>query len=172
MKSFLTCASILALSFSAGAAEKNDNMIYTQPSAGRDVYLTCKGYQVKDRVLSKLEKDAYLEGTGEQIQFALIATDYSPNALKVFFDSWGFTPFGLIENHTMHNSWTLIHTGGRVSVEENKIDYSFVDTRPQNTLKPESKTGVFLYNCRETGKRPSWVEKELTAAKAFSGILE
>ena len=70
--------------------ENNDNVTYTKPSAGRDLYLTCKGYQVKGASVINVEKPSYLEGTGEQVEFAIITPVGASDGLKVFFDSWGF----------------------------------------------------------------------------------
>lgn len=172
MKCFWACSVFLALSFTVVAAETNNNVTYIKPSAGRDLYLTCKGYQVKGSSVINVEKPSYLEGTGEQVEFAIITPGVTSNGLKVFFDSWGFSPFGLIENRVMHDSWSLVHVGGRVSVKGDKIDYSFFDNQPQDGFSYKPKTGVFLYGCINSDKRPSWVEKIYTRAGMFRGIIE
>ncbi|CND55490.1 hypothetical protein [Yersinia intermedia] len=172
MKCFWACSVVLALSFTVVAAEKNDNVTYIKPFAGRDLYLTCKGYQVKGSSVIKVEKPSYLEGTGEQVEFAIITPGGTSDGLKVFFDSWGFSPFGLIENHVMHESWSLVHVGGRVSVKGDKIDYSFFDNQPQDGFSYKPKSAVFLYGCRNSDKRPSWVEKIYARTGIFRGIVE
>lgn len=172
MKYFLAFASIMALSFATVAAEKNDNVTYTKPSAGRDLHLTCKGYQVKGASVIKIERPSYLEGTGEQIEFAVIAPYGTSDGFKVFFDSWGFTSFGLIESHVMYENWSLVHVGGKVSVKENKIDYSFFDNRPQDGFSYKPKAEIFLYDCSNSDKRPSWVEKIYMGTEIFSGSIE
>ena len=95
--------------FTVASAE---NITYTKPSAGRDLYLTCKGYQVKGASVINVEKPSYLEGTGEQVEFAIISLGDASDGLKVFFDSWGFSSFGLIESHVMHEHWSLFMLGG------------------------------------------------------------
>lgn len=172
MKCFWACSVVLALSFTVVAAEKNDNVTYIKPSAGRDLYLICKGYQVKGSSVINVEKPSYLEGTGEQVEFAIITPGGTSDGLKVFFDSWGFSPFGLIENHVMHESWSLVHVGGRVSVKGDKIDYSFFDNQTQDGFSYKPKTGVFLYGCRKSDKRPSWVEKIYARTGIFRGVVE
>lgn len=172
MKSFLACVSVLALSFVAVAAEHNDDVTYTEPSAGRDLHLTCKGYLEKGPSVIKIEKSSYLEGTGEQIEFAIIAPNSSSDGFKVFFDSWGFTGFGLVESHVMHENWSLVHVAGKVLVEGNKIDYSFFDNRPQDGFSYKPKAGVFLYDCRNSDKRPSWVDRKYEGVKIFSGGMD
>ncbi|EHN6806654.1 hypothetical protein KJJ67_004464 [Salmonella enterica] len=172
MKCFWTCTVVLALSFTVVAAEKDDNVTYTKPSAGSDLYLTCKGYQVKGESVVNVEKPSYLEGTGEQVEFAIIASSGTSDGLKVFFDSWGFSPFGLIENHVMHESWSLIHVGGRVSVKGDKIDYSFFDNQLQDGFNYKPKAGMFLYGCQKSDKRPSWVEKIYTKTGFFRGNVK
>lgn len=42
MKCFWVFSVALTLSFTAVAAEKNDNVTNVKPSTGRDLYLTCK----------------------------------------------------------------------------------------------------------------------------------
>ncbi|QCR38699.1 hypothetical protein [Nissabacter sp. SGAir0207] len=172
MKYFLACASALALSFAAVAAEKNENVTYTEPSAGRDLHLTCKGYQVKGTSVIQIERASYLEGTGEQVEFAIIAPYGPSDGFKVFFDSWGFTSFGLIESHVMHENWSLVHVGGKVSVKESKIDYSFFDNRPQDLLSYKPKAEIFLYDCRNSDKRPSWVDRIYKRTEIFKGDIE
>ncbi|HGT6796649.1 TPA: hypothetical protein ACM33I_004971 [Escherichia coli] len=172
MKYFLACASVLALSFTTVAAEKIDNVTYAEPSAAKDLHLTCRGYQVKEASVIKVERASYLEGTGEQIEFAIIAPHSSSDGFKVFFDSWGFTPFGLIESHVMHEHWSLIHVGGRVSVKGNKIDYSFFDNQPQDGSSYKPKAGIFLFDCRNADKRPSWVDRIYKETGIFSGHIE
>lgn len=172
MKYFLACTSFLALSFAAFAAEKNDNVTYIEPSVGKDLHLTCKGYQVKGASVIKIERSSYLEGTGEQVEFAIIAPYVPSDGSKVFFDSWGFTPFGLIESHVMHENWSLVHVGGKVSVKGNKIDYSFFDNRPQDGFSYKPKVGIFLYDCHNSDKRPSWVDRIYKGTKIFSGDIE
>ncbi|MCY6457794.1 hypothetical protein OYC18_24565, partial [Escherichia coli] len=132
------------MSFTVASAE---NITHTKPLARSDLYLTCKGYQVKGASVINVEKPSYLEGTGEQVEFAIISLGDASDGLKVFFDSWGFSPFGLIESHVMHEHWSLVHVGGRVSVKGEKIDYSFVDNQPQEGGSYKPKTGVFLYGC-------------------------
>ncbi|WP_230374068.1 hypothetical protein [Vibrio cholerae] len=146
------------MSFTVASAE---NITHTKPLARSDLYLTCKGYQVKGASVINVEKPSYLEGTGEQIEFAIISLGDASDGLKVFFDSWGFSPFGLIESHVMHEHWSLVHVGGRVSVKGEKIDYSFVDNQPQEGGSYKPKTGVFLYGCINSDKRPSWGRKNL-----------
>ena len=174
MKCFWACSVsvVLAMSFTVAAAENNDNVTYTKPSAGRDLYLTCKGYQVKGASVINVEKPSYLEGTGEQVEFAIITPVGASDGLKVFFDSWGFSSFGLIESHVMHEHWSLVHVGGRASVKGEKIDYSFVDNQPQEGGSYKPKTGVFLYGCINSDKRPSWVEKIYTRTGVFRGSIE
>ncbi|WP_373643817.1 hypothetical protein AAHU49_26235 (plasmid) [Klebsiella quasipneumoniae subsp. quasipneumoniae] len=94
------------------------------------------------------------------------------DGLKVFFDSWGFSPFGLIESHVMQEHWSLVHVGGRASVNGDKIDYSFVDNQPQAGDGYQPKTGVFLYGCMTSDKRPSWVEKIYSRTGMFRGGIE
>jgi hypothetical protein len=164
---------VLALSFTVAAAEKNDNVTSTKPSSEGDLYLTCKGYQVKGASVINVEKPSYLEGTGEQVEFAIIApTSGTTDGLKVFFDSWGFSSFGLIESHVMHESWSLVHVGGRASVKGDKIDYSFFDNQPQDGVSYKPKTRVFLYSCLNSDKRPSWVERIYTRTGIFRGRVE
>ncbi|ELI8130077.1 TPA: hypothetical protein RJ115_004727 [Yersinia enterocolitica] len=174
MKCFWACSVsvVLAMSFTVAAAENNDNVTYTKPSAGRDLYLTCKGYQLKGASVINVEKPSYLEGTGEQVEFAIISLGGASDGLKVFFDSWGFSSFGLIESYVMHEHWSLVHVGGRVSVKGEKIDYSFVDNQPQEGGSYKPKTGVFLYGCMNSDKRPSWVEKIYTRTGVFRGGIE
>lgn len=172
MKYFLACASALALSFAAVAAEKNEDVTYIAPSAGRDLHLTCKGYQVKEASIIQIERSSYLEGTGEQVEFAIIAPYDPSDGYKVFFDSWGFTPSGLIESHVMHENWSLIHVGGNVSVKERKIDYSFFDNRPQDKFSYKPKVGIFLYDCRNSNKRPLWVDRIYKGMGIFSGDIK
>ncbi|KIC85311.1 MULTISPECIES: hypothetical protein [Pantoea] len=172
MKYFLACASVLALSFAAVAAEKSDNVTYTKPSAGRDLHLTCKGYQVKEASVIKIERPSYLEGAGEQVEFAIIAPYGPSDGFKVFFDSWGFTSFGLIESHVMHENWSLVHVGGKLSVKDNKIDYSFFDNQLQDGSSYKPKVGIFLYDCRNSDKRPSWVDRIYKGTEIFNGDIE
>ena len=173
MKYFWACLVVLALSFTVVAAENNDNVTYIKPYAGRDLYLTCKGYQVKGSSVINVEKPSYLEGTGEQVEFAIIAPSGASDGLKVFFDSWGFSPFGLIENNVMHESWSLVHIGGRVSVNGDKIDYSFFDNQPQYGFHNyKDKTAVFLFDCQNSDERPSWVKKIYNRTGLFRGRVE
>lgn len=72
MKCFWVFSVALTLSFTAVAAEKNDNVTNVKPSTGRDLSLTCKGYQVKGSSVINIDKPSYLEGTGEQVEFAII----------------------------------------------------------------------------------------------------
>ncbi|EIW8473853.1 hypothetical protein E5D08_26040 [Klebsiella pneumoniae] len=172
MKCFWVFSVVLTLSFTAVAAEKNDNVTNVKPSTGRDLYLTCKGYQVKGSSVINIDKPSYLEGTGEQVEFAIITPSGTSDGLKVFFDSWGFSPFGLIESHVMQEHWSLVHVGGRASVNGDKIDYSFVDNQPQAGDGYQPKTGVFLYGCMTSDKRPSWVEKIYSRTGMFRGGIE
>lgn len=83
MKCFWACSVsvVLVMSFTVASAE---NITYTKPSAGRDLYLTCKGYQVKGASIINVEKPSYLEGTGEQVEFAIISLGDASDGLKVF----------------------------------------------------------------------------------------
>ncbi|EBU5882483.1 hypothetical protein C0Y19_24250, partial [Salmonella enterica subsp. enterica serovar Oranienburg] len=87
MKCFWACSVsvVLIMSFTVASAENNDNITYTKPSVGRDLYLTCKGYQVKGASVINVEKPSYLEGTGEQVEFAIISLGEASDGLKVFF---------------------------------------------------------------------------------------
>ena len=93
MKCFWACSVsvVLVMSFTVASAE---NITHTKPLARSDLYLTCKGYQVKGASVINVEKPSYLEGTGEQVEFAIISLGDASDGLKVFFDSWGFSPFG------------------------------------------------------------------------------
>ncbi|MGD7973460.1 hypothetical protein ACQE2W_25605 [Escherichia coli] len=72
---------------------------------------------MKGASVINVEKPSYLEGTGEQVEFAIITpVGASDHGLKVFFDSWGFSSFGLIESHVMHEHWSLVHVGGRAEI--------------------------------------------------------
>ncbi|MCQ7398263.1 hypothetical protein NP087_23790, partial [Salmonella enterica] len=66
----------------------------------------------------------------------------------------------------------VVHVGGRASVKGEKIDYSFVDNQPQEGGSYKPKTGVFLYGCMNSDKRPSWVEKIYTRTGVFRGGIE
>lgn len=172
MKYFLACTSGLVLSFTVTAAQKNEMITYTEPPLERSLHLTCKGYQVKEKSLTKIEGFSYLEGAGEQIVFAIMTPDGLSNRTKVFFDSWDFTSSGLVRSHVMNDDWSLVHVGGRASIEMDKIDYSFFDNRLQDMSSYEPRSSILLYDCHDTGKRPSWVDRIYEKTKIFNGSIE
>ncbi|EEC3415169.1 hypothetical protein G5F33_002713 [Salmonella enterica] len=165
----LVCATVLVLSFSSVAAENGDGLTHTAPPANRDTKLVCKGELISENTTFELSSQAYLEGVGEQIMFAVIPTAKSNEYLTASFNAWGFTPFGQVESREQFNNWSLIHLGQHNLVVGRVSDYTFVDATPQYGTDYQQRAMIRLYDCQNQNERPDWTRQEFATQKHFNG---
>ncbi|HIH4450140.1 TPA: hypothetical protein ACYSLL_004157 [Salmonella enterica] len=165
----LVCTTALVLSFSNVAAESHEDLTRTVSPAHRDTKLVCKGELISGSSITELSREAYLEGVGEQILFAIIPTSKSDEYLQAFFNAWGFSPFGQVESREQFHSWSLIHLGRHNLVRGRVSDYTFVDATPQSGADYQQRSSVRLYDCQNQNERPDWTQQKFATQKHFNG---
>ncbi|ENL8728936.1 hypothetical protein AB6I73_003896 [Citrobacter amalonaticus] len=171
MKYRLLSVLCLGMSFSATANDSLYEWTHTAPTATRDTMLTCNADLISGNKLTTLPGTAYIEGTGEQILYAILPTSKPGEHLLASFNAWGFTPFGQVLSREQFRNWGLNHLGGSNLVHGEVSDYTFVDLTPQegfSEIKP--KDALRIYGCQNQTERPAWT-RDKSAQKYFDGLV-